>query len=236
MKIGSSKYIQDIAPVLAHWFINDYDEEKNMEIQRAYYERFKAMDEGFKLTRMGFHSLHDSYILSKEKTDNQYILWLNDVATCDFAGALRNKKGLRINGEMVFPLGIAASDLSHLSLNKVNDRTGRLMPCRPGKLKEYLSEEIISWDENGVEIAFVLIGGRKRVPRTSVRRFSYDRALLLIACKHLHVEQQQDAAWEAYFGHEFDEYYNFFKDKRNNGEYVADYSQCCKLIDEFDIQ
>jgi len=58
LKIGSSKYIQDIAPALAHWFINDYDEEKNMEIQYAYYERFKTMDDGFKLTRMGFRSLH----------------------------------------------------------------------------------------------------------------------------------------------------------------------------------
>jgi len=238
LKREPAMYIQDIAPSLAHWFIDDYDFDKSMKMQRSYYERFRAMDDRFGLThmRLGNGHLHDSYILSKGKSDNGYALWLDDVAVCDFAGALRDKKGLNIGGKMTFPLGITACGVNRLSLNKVNKRTGRLDPCRPGKQWQYLSEEIIRWDEDGVEIAFVLWGGRKRVPRTAMRRYSYVSALLLIACKRLYVDQRQDIAWHEYFGHEYDDYYGFFKHKRDSGVNLSDYSVCCELVDEFDTQ
>jgi len=92
--------------------------------------------------RFGGH-LHDSYVLSREKADARYVLWLNDVATRDFSGALRDKKRQQINDDMEFPLGIVASDVKHVSLNAVNERSGRLMPCRHARPWQYLYEEII---------------------------------------------------------------------------------------------
>ena len=48
------------------------------------------------------------------------------------------------------------------------------------------------------------------------------------------IDEKQDTAWEKYFGHDFDDYYSFFKRKRDEGVFLSDYTQCCKLIDEFD--
>lgn len=235
MKIGTSAYIQDIAPTLAHCFIESFDCVQDISIRNAYYKRFNILDERFGLQRMRFGGhLHDSYVLSREKTDDRFTLWLNDVATCDLARALCDKKGLSISSEVEFLLGIAASDIRHLSFNSVNKLSGRMIPCYPRKSWQYIREEIISWDENGIEIAIDLIGGQTRIHRSASRRFSKNRTLLLIACGHLSVDECQDTAWRAYFGHDLDDYYNLFKYKRDEGMFVSDYTQCCKVIDEFD--
>jgi hypothetical protein len=236
LKIGTSEYIQDIAPTLAHCYIKDLDFEQGADARNAYYERFKTLDERYRLSRMRLGGrLHDSYVLSREKTDDRYVLWLNDVATLDFAGALRDKKGLQINDEMEFPLGIVARDVKRLSLCAVNERSGRIMPCCHAKLWQYLYEEIISWDESGVEIAFVLVSDQIRVSGRSRRQFRNAHALMLIACGHLGIDDEmQDEAWHKYFGRDFDDYYSFFKRKRDEGVFLSDYTECRKLIDEFE--
>ena len=235
MKIGASAYIQDIAPTLAHCYLANPDWESESGIRNAYHERFKMLDERYGLSRMRFGGhLHDSYVLSREKTDDKYILWLNDVATRDFAGAVCDKKGIQFNDDMEFPLGIVASDVKHVSLCAVNKRSGRIMPCRHAKLHEYLLEEIISWDEDSVEIAFVLTGWQIHVPGRSRKEFRNAHSLLLISCGQLSIDEKQDAAWQKYFGHDCDDYYAFFKRKRNEGVFLSDYSECCELIDKFD--
>ena len=226
MKIGFLDNIKELAPTLSTNFV---DEEENFhakfhQIHKEYQQKIEKIKQKMGIGAKYFLGhLHDSKILSSKIKDNNLSLILNDMATLQFACALIDKMGLKINkSKMKFPLEIKTKETTHLSLNIVDDN-GKIFGNEFFKLKEYLYEEIIAWTDENIEIAFDL-WDTKKMPTP--------RYLLLVACKKIEFIEGQDKYWKKYFGDKYNSYYQYFLNERNNGEYLSDYSLCKQFIDK----
>jgi hypothetical protein len=165
--------------------------------------------------------LHDGEVLSLKKIKGNLYLKLNDFTTFVFACALIDKMRLGINKEkIIFPLEIKSEGTKYLTLNTV-ETNGILHKKYFVKLKRYLYDEIIEWNENNIEIVFDF--WRKR----SIRGY-----LLLLSCTNIKIVESQHEYWEKYFGEKYNKYYNYFINERNKGTFLSDYSLCVKLINK----
>jgi hypothetical protein len=73
-----------------------------------------------------------------------------------FARALIDKNKLKVNkSKIIFPLEIVFKEIKYLSTN-LEDANGILHKCSFLKVDTYLYEEIISWDNDNIEIVFDL--------------------------------------------------------------------------------
>ena len=223
MKIGTEDTIQEIAPTLVENFTE-------IDVEKAVYENYIKKIKNYKnsigiAAKYFFYNLHDSEILSLKKVSRKDLfLQVNDFSTLEFACALIDNKKLNINKkDLKFPLELISKNTKHLSLNIVK-LDGKIYPCRFRQLNEYLYEEIISWEENHIEIAFDLWK-----QDTNLSRF-----LLLLVCEKLEFVEKQKSAWLGYFGTEYDCYYLAFEKARDEGVFLNDYSQCKKMIEEIE--
>ena len=223
MKIGTTDRIQDIAPTLVENFTE-------FEVEKTVYEKYIEKRENYKkhigiASKYFFYHLHDSDILNLKRINGKDLfLQVNDFSTLEFACALIDKKELNIKKETLkFPLEIISKNTKHLSLNIV-ELDGKIYPCRFRQLNEYLYEEIISWENNHIEIAFDLWK----------HNVNQCRFLLLLACEKLEFLEKQKTAWIEYFGTTYDDYYQIFEKERHEGRFLSDYSQCEKLIEEIE--
>ncbi len=225
MKIEETNKIQKLAPILVEHFMDWEVAKSEWDLYREKIEKYKQYI-GL-AQKYFFYNSHDSDILSLKKinkNDLQFIL--NDISTLEFAYALINKKGLDIGEcKLEFPIEITSKGTKHLSLNTVDENSGDIHPCKLRKLNEYLYEEIITREENKIEIAFDLWSNKKNPA---------NRYLLLLSCMQLHIEEKQSVAWQKYFGDVYDDYYKYFTMKRDQGVFLSDYSLCEKLIDEYE--
>jgi hypothetical protein len=220
MKIGKYNNIKDLAPTFIENF-TDY------EVSNDIYTEYNNKIEMYKndmgvFNKYFFYHLHDSKIISLENIHNNLYLKLNDMSTFEFACAVIDKFSLKIDvSKMIFPLEIISDKTVHLSLNSV-DINGKLYEKKFVDLKEYLYEEIIEWNENHIEIAFDLCN----------MNLTPYRYVLLLHCKKLIINENQNEYWKKYFGEDFNKYYEYFNMERNKGEYLSDYSRCLKLLDK----
>jgi hypothetical protein len=223
MRIGHFDNIKDIAPTLVFHLIEN--EETFAEFESGVTE-FPRKIEGFiPLAGMGDKyftgHLHDSPILSIKVENNDLSLIVNDFTTLQFACALIDKKNLKIDKDkLIFPFEMKTEETEHLSLNTVDDN-GKIHESKCMKLKEYLHEEIIEWTDDNIEMAFDLWSGKE----------SY---LLLVKCKRIKFIENQDKYWKKYFRDEFNHYYDYFVNERNDRIYLSDYSLCERLINTID--
>jgi hypothetical protein len=222
MKIGETNNIKDLAPTLVEHYV---DEEVSENIYEEYREKIKNYKTIIGIeSKYFFGHLHDSEILSLKIINGNLHFILNDIATLEFASALIDKMELKISAyNMKFPIEIITDETKHLSLNIV-DVNGEIFNNKFVKLNEYLNEEIIEWNDKSKEIVFDLWASKKSV----------NRYLLLVSCKGIKIVENQKTYWRKYFGEEYNKYYNCFTDKRNNGEYLSDYTLCEKLIKEIE--
>ncbi len=224
MRIGTSNNIKELVPIFMDGFTDENVPELVYKIHEEKIELYR--------NRIGiagnyfFGHLHDSDILSMKKTKGKDLqLRVNDYATQAFACALVDKKNIALEKTALkFPLEITSSGTEHLSLNTVGI-DGWIHPCRFRQMDEYLYEEIISWEEGHIEIAFNLWVNRS--PRDN-------RFLLLLSCRHLNILEYQETSWKKYFGNTYNNYYEYFKKERSKGRFLSDYELCKKLIDEIE--
>jgi hypothetical protein len=188
MKIGKYNNIKDLAPTFIENFTEN-DVSKNIYTEYANKIEMYKNDIGI-FNKYFFYHLHDSKIISLENIHNNLYLRLNDMATFEFACALIDKFSLKINrSRMIFPLEIISEETVHLSLKSV-DINGTLCENKFVDLKEYLYEEIIEWNKNNMEIAFDLCN----------MNLTPYRYVLLLHCKKLIINENQNEYWEKYFG------------------------------------
>jgi hypothetical protein len=205
-------------------FIENFTEEDvSKDIYTEYNNKIKMYKNSIgNFSKYFFYNLHDSKIISLENIHHNLCLKLNDVSTLDFAYALIDKFNLKIDkSEIIFPLEIISEETSHLSLNSV-DINGTLFANHFVELKEYLYEEIIEWNDKNIEIAFDLCN-------MNLKPYRY---VLLLRCKKLILKEGQNKYWRKYFGEDYNKYYECFIMERNEGNYLADYTECTKLIDK----
>ena len=61
-----------------------------------------------------------------------------------------------------------------------------------------------------------------------------ERIVAIIESETIEVKEKQDEAWNELFGNQYDEYYEYYKSQFNSERHVSDYTECLKLVDEFE--
>ena len=83
-------------------------------------------------------------------------------------------------------------------------------------------------EKNRIEIAFQFW---KFVLK---REKSGKNIILIVSAQELIITENQDQAWNEIFGNEYDDLYEYFKGQFDSKRYVSDYTECLKLIDEYE--
>lgn len=219
------KNILNAAPLLGHNFSLEYEYEFDLNQYQQIINGCKDMLGVFK--KYLIDKLHDSWVLETSVTENLFSIRLNDFSTHVFADALIKKKSINIDHEkLVFPIQLDFKTNARPSFNLVDDE-GYLTEIEPTQLNVYLYEQIVSYKNNTIELAFNFWKDSKgRKPGQDI--------LLLISATDIIVSEQQELAWHKLFGIEFDGYYHYFKDQFDSERYVSDQHICLELIDEYD--
>ncbi len=209
--------IQQLAPMLAHHFVEEY------KIEGAYYKNYyrtlkdKQVFLGDFRMLMGGR-LHDSWITDLTVTEQHCRITLSDFVTHVFAESLVELKGLNMAEEQLFFSISLDFDLnSSVEYYTVNE-DGELIETPPTELNEYLDEQILN-----------LKSSRKLGILASTD--SQKKVLLILNLKSAKVIFGQDEAWNQLFGNQFDEFYNRFKIMLQKGKYLADQSVCYELLE-----
>ena len=226
MKSKTQLNIKEIAPYLEKDFIGL----KKSDFDFSAYNEFLNNHEHVigQFRKYMISRLHDSPILESSFNELSFKIQLNDFATMCFADALIIRKELQISTDkLVFLLDLQFIGIKKIAYFLVDD-DGFLSPIDFVKTDEYLYEQITSIDGDGLEIVFHLWKTRNLPDDID------GRIIVQIQAQKLIINEQQDVTWIQLFGNQFDDYYNYFKTEFNKGRYLSDYSQCLKLIDEFD--
>ena len=221
----NKKNILDVAPLLCHNFGMEYEPEYDVN---QYLQTIDDSTVALGVFKKYFDSkLHDSWVLETSVTENIFSVRLNDFSTHVFADALIKKKGLIIDyKKLVFPIQLEFKTNSKALFNLVDD-DGYLTEIEPTQLNVYLYEQIVSYKNKTIELAFNFWKDSKgRKPGQDI--------LLLISATDIIVSEQQDLAWKKLFGTEFDGYYHYFKHQFDSDRYVSDQHICVDLINEYE--
>src|SRR5690606_13449909 len=141
-----------------------------------------------------------------------------------FADALIKKKNLNIDHDkLVFPIQLNFETNTQVTFNEVDD-DGNLTEMEPLALDEYLHEQIVSLDNEKIELALIFWS-------TSENDKPGQEIVLLLTAMDIVISEQQDSAWQQIFGTDFDDYYQYFKLHFTGDRFVADLHNCLKLID-----
>ena len=220
--IDMNRKIQDIAPLLADDFVD-------FEIDLLTIENYRKLLDQEK-HRIGLYYkyiplLHDSGVIETKIMENKFSLTLNEFTRFVFASALIDKKGLNIDKEkMTFPLQIDF-DIINLTFNKVDD-SGLIQPIEPTDLGVYLYEQIVSIDNDKLEIGMIFWKDYENKPGEHI--------LILLTARNINIIEKQDEKWIHYFGESFNKYLDFYKLQLESGEYFSDQWICEKMIDKLD--
>lgn len=220
-----TRKIQDIAPLLTDHFVDIESDITTLEKNK------KMVADNAK--RLGlFHKylglLHDSWFIKTNITADKFSITLNDFTTHVFSDVIVDKKKLNIDHDkLVFPIQVDF-ETTNLTFNTV-DEYGNIQSIEPTTIHEYLYEQIISIDNDKIEIGLVVWkSGTKKKPGQHI--------LILMSVNNISLTELQDNAWTEIFGKAFDNYYKYFKTQLDTGRYLSDQSNCYELYDEYEKQ
>jgi hypothetical protein len=217
--------IQDLAPLLADDFV---DFEANSKTRKKY---SKLVDENSH--RLGLYYkylglLHDSTIVKINITTDKFSITLNDFTTQVFSDVIVDKNKLGIDHDkLVFPIQLDFETIN-LTFNTV-DEDGTIQCIEPTIINEYLYEQIISIDEDKIEIGLVAW-------KDGIEEKRGKHILILMKVKNIILTELQAIAWTEIFGNAYDNYYKYFKTQLDSGRYLSDQSICNELYDEYEGQ
>lgn len=217
--------IQDIAPFLASAFV---DFEVNTKTKKEYLKL--VTDNSHRLGVYGKYLglLHDSWVIQTDVTKEKMSITLNDFTTHVFADVINSRQKLKIkHDKLVFPIQLDFETID-LTFNTV-DESGNVKRIEPTNINEYLYEQIISIDNDMIEIGLV-------VWKDGINDECGQQILILMRVKSIILTEFQDKAWEEIFGNTYDNYFNYFKTQLETGRYLSDQSICNELFDEFESQ
>ncbi len=220
------KNIKEIAPFLADDFIDLEESIFDVDYYAVFLEE-KAEKLGI-LKKYLICKFHDSSIINISQNINQFTIKINDFSTHVFADAIIEKFNLTINHEnLLFPLSIEFKDNLKVNYFEV-DEDGILHEIAPITLDEYLYEQVTKVEDDKIEVVFHFWKSNADENKHG------KRVLVIVSASEISVIEEQEKAWLDLFGKEYDNYYEYFKSQFNSGRYVSDYSECMKLIKEFD--
>jgi hypothetical protein len=220
-----TRNIQDIAPLLADHFVDIESDATTFE------KNNKLVSDNSK--RLGLYHkylglLHDSWFIKTNSTVDKLSITLNDFTIRVFSDVIVDKKKLDIDHDkLVFPIQLDF-ETTNLSFNTV-DEDGNIQTIEPTALNEYLYEQIISIDNDKIEIGLV-------VWKNGIDDERGQHILILMSVKNITVTELQDNAWKELFGNAYDKYYKYFKTQLDTGRYLSDQSNCYELYDEYEKQ
>lgn len=220
-----TRNIQDIAPLLAYHFVDIESDPTTLE------ENNKLVSDNAQLLGL-YHKylglLHDSWFIKTSITADKFSITLNDFATHVFSDVIVDKKKLDIaHDKLVFPIQLDF-ETTNLTFNTV-DENGNIQSIEPTTINEYLYEQVISIDNEKIEIGLVVwIDGIVDKPGQHI--------LILMSVKNIALTELQNNAWTEIFGNAYDNYYNYFKTQLDTGRYLCDQSKCYELYDEYEGQ
>jgi hypothetical protein len=220
-----TKNIQNIAPLLACHFMDIESDAKAFE---AHHKMLAAHANRLGLYHKYTGRLHDSRVIQTNRSEDKFSITLNDFATHVFSDVMVARKKLSIaHDQLVFPVQIDF-ETTNLTFNTV-DEDGNIQSIEPTTISEYLYEQIISIDEDTIEIGLVVWkAGLEDTPGTAI--------LILMRVKNIRLTTLQDDAWFAIFGNTYDDYYKYFKAQLDTGRYLSDQSKYHELYDEYETQ
>jgi hypothetical protein len=218
-----SRKIQDIAPLLAHHFVD-------IEVDaRTFEENDKLVSENaqrFGLYHKYLGLLHDSWFVSTNIKADKLSIILNDFTTHVFSEVIINKKKLTIDkNKLVFPIYIDF-EITNLTFNKVAE-DGKILCIEPTSVNEYLYEQVISVDSDKIEIGLV-------VWKDGINNKRGQHILILMSVKSITLKELQGNAWMEIFGNDYDNYYMYFRKNLDIGRYLSDQSICNELYEEYE--
>ena len=215
--------IQNIAPLLADDFV---DFEVNKKTRKEYLKLITDNSNQLGLYQKYLGVLHDSWVINTNITQDIFSITLNDFTTHVFADVINDKQKLKINHDkLVFPIQLDFGLISY-SFNIV-DEEGFILQIDPTSFDEYLSEQIISVNNDWIEIGLV-------VWKNGIKNERGQRLLILIKAKSILLTEFRDKAWIDIFSDKYIEYFEYFKSQFDKGRFLSDQSTCNKLIEEFD--
>ena len=220
-----TRNIQDIAPLLADHFVDIESDATTFE------ENNKLVADNAQ--RLGLYHkylglLHDSWFIKTNITADKFSITLNDFTTHVFSDVIVDKKKLGIDHDkLVFPIQLDF-ETTNLTFNTV-DEDGNIQSIEPTTINEYLYEQIISIDNDKIEIGLV-------VWKDGIEEERGQHILILMSVKNITLTELQDNAWSEIFGNAYDNYYKYFKTQLDTGRYLSDQSNCYELYDEYEGQ
>ncbi len=218
-----TRNIQDIAPLLADHFVDIESDARTLE------DNNKLVADNAK--RLGLYHkylglLHDSWFINTNITADKFSITLNDFTTHVFSDVMVDKKKLGIDQDkLIFPIQLDF-ETTNLTFNTV-DENGSIQSIELTTINEYLYEQIISIDNDKIEIGLV-------VWKDGIDDKPGQHILILMSVKNITLSELQDNAWTEIFGNAYDNYYNYFKKQLETGRYLSDQSNCYELYDEYE--
>jgi len=220
-----TRNIQEIAPLLADHFVNIESDSTTFE------ENSKLVADNAQ--RLGLYHkylglLHDSWFIKTDITADKFSITLNDFTVHVFSDVIVDKKKLKIDhNRLVFPVQIDFVT-TNLTFNTV-DEDGNIQCIEPTTINEYLYEQIISIDNDKIEIGLV-------VWKEGIDDKPGQHILILMSIKSIILTEFQDNAWTEIFGKAYDNYYKYFRTQRDTGRYLSDQLNCYELYNEYEGQ
>lgn len=221
--------IRDIAPNLAPDFMDIDSDQTAVGAYKGFLETHAHQLGAYRNYLNG--RLHDSWVRTLSITKRDFTIVLNDFATHVYADVIVARKLITIDHDrLVFPIVLTFEDVE-LTFNKV-DEHGSIQRIQPSHFNEYLSEEIISVNDESITLAVVVWKDGKR--RGNKRQRPGSRILLLITTKRIRVDEMQGLAWNRVFGPALAPYYDYFDAQRTSGRFGCDLQSGQAIADEFE--
>ncbi|WP_194778642.1 hypothetical protein [Pararhodonellum marinum] len=223
--MNDKRNIQTIAPFLANDFVDldepIFDTDKYSIFLTENSNRLK----NFK--KYLIWKLHDSWITDFEIKSDKLKLSLNDFTTHVFADAIVEKFKVDIeHDKLVFPVILEFKGNLNMEFFRVEEYGG-LESIDQITVDEYLGEQILKLNDDLIEIAFELW---HKNPNEDLPG---ERILMIASAKELNLTENQDEAWNEIFGKKYYDYYHYFKEQFESERYVSDYTECLKLVGEY---
>lgn len=220
-----SKNITTVAPLLARDFLEISDPVFNIQEYEKFVETNKS--------RLGLFAkylickFHDSWIIETKITDTKFSIVLNDFSTYVFADSIIEKNNLIIDADNIsFPIHLDFITKEKAIFYKVDDN-GIMTEIEPLNLDEYLYEQVVSIDNEKIEIVFEFWKSFKG-------NQPGERFIIALTTTEIQITEKTDVAWQQIFGSRFDNYFQYFRKHFDSDRNVSDHHSCMELIEEYD--
>jgi hypothetical protein len=221
----TSQNIITFAPLLAGDFVEVSDDFFNIEEYQIFIETNKSKLGHF--AKYLICKLHDSLIIETETTDTKFSIVLNDISTYVFADTIIERNNLTIDTDNIsFPIKIDFTTIEKAKYFKV-DGNGNMTEIVPFKLDEYLYEQIVSIDNDQIEIVFEFWKSFKG-------KQPDERFIIALTTTEIQITEKMYTAWQEVFGSRFDNYFQYFRKHFVSDRNVSDHHSCMELIEEYD--